>query len=293
MHEYGLHLRSHRPNRCRHPPDAEGGHAGHNSSQNTRTIISRTIHVLPERQATRRWSRHGKWARTSFRPSFTRRLTHTACTAGSSPPPSRSCHFSNGTTGGPKNPRHSTFPACSDQLVPLRIQSASTRIAGSIPHQSFDGVRLSRVRTGSQAVARMARIIAQEPRGEVLMSLHMAGIASVSQASRNAQLTPNGGVLYESERSYSFLLADHVDQTVISGASKDVASLRTCLRTGHVRASRRVMRTIMAMRTIASWWSGLVSWSRTQRRCLLIHAKVRSTTQTRGGREIRYCPVCV
>jgi hypothetical protein len=35
--------------------------------------------------------------------------------------------------------------------------------------------------------------------------------------------------------------------------------VRTCLRTGHVRASRRVMRTIMAMRTIASWWSGLVS----------------------------------
>ena len=49
--EYGLHLRSHRPNRCRHPPDTEEGHAGHNSSQNTRTIISLTIHVLPERGA--------------------------------------------------------------------------------------------------------------------------------------------------------------------------------------------------------------------------------------------------
>lgn len=49
-HEYGLHLRSHLPNRCRYPPDTEGGHADQNSSQNTRTIISRTIHALPERR---------------------------------------------------------------------------------------------------------------------------------------------------------------------------------------------------------------------------------------------------
>ena len=39
---------------------------------------------------------------------------------------------------------------------------------------------------------------------------------------------------------------------------------------------------IMARWTMASWWSGLVSWPRTQRRCLLIHAKLLSTTQMRG-----------
>nr|WP_259465890.1 hypothetical protein [Rhodococcus opacus] len=38
----------------------------------------------------------------------------------------------------------------------------------------------------------------------------------------------------------------------------------------------------MAMYTMVSWWSGLVSESRTQRRCLLIQAKVRSTHQTWG-----------
>ena len=49
-----------------------------------------------------------------------------------------------------------------------------------------------------------------------------------------------------------------------------------------VRASRLVMVVIMARWTMASWWSGLVSSSRTQRRCLLIHAKLLSTTQMRG-----------
>jgi hypothetical protein len=53
-HEYELHLWSHRPNRSRPPIDAEEVHAGHNSSQNTRMIISRLIHVRPERHAARR-----------------------------------------------------------------------------------------------------------------------------------------------------------------------------------------------------------------------------------------------
>src|SRR4029077_19576881 len=49
-----------------------------------------------------------------------------------------------------------------------------------------------------------------------------------------------------------------------------------------VRASRLVMVVIMARWTMASWWSGLVSWSRAQRWCLLIHAKLFSTTQMPG-----------
>src|SRR6185312_2847278 len=49
-----------------------------------------------------------------------------------------------------------------------------------------------------------------------------------------------------------------------------------------VRASRLVMVVIMARWTMASWWSGLVSWSRAQRRCLLIHPELLSTTQMRG-----------
>ena len=51
--EYGRHPRSHRPNQCRPLTDTEEGHADHNSSQNTRTIISRRFALLPERHAAR------------------------------------------------------------------------------------------------------------------------------------------------------------------------------------------------------------------------------------------------
>ena len=58
---------------------------------------------------------------------------------------------------------------------------------------------------------------------------------------------------------------------------------------------------IMARWTMASWWSGLVSWSRAQRRCLLIHPELLSTTQMRGrtwkpvasGRRLMICRVRV
>ena len=68
-----------------------------------------------------------------------------------------------------------------------------------------------------------------------------------------------------------------------------------------VRASRLVTVVIMARWTMASWWSAVVSWSRAQRRCLLIHAKRLSTTQMRGrrwkpvapGRRLMICRVRV
>jgi hypothetical protein len=72
-HEYGL--RSHRPHRCRHPPDAEEGHADPNSSQNTRTIISRRFTLLPERRAargklSRKVNQNQHWFWSTFRGRF-------------------------------------------------------------------------------------------------------------------------------------------------------------------------------------------------------------------------------
>lgn len=72
--ECGLHLRSHLPNRFRYPPDAERRHAGHNSTQYTRTISLVYFKSCKScRNDTRRdVSHHGKWARTNFQPSSTR-----------------------------------------------------------------------------------------------------------------------------------------------------------------------------------------------------------------------------
>ncbi|MCP3013868.1 AraC family transcriptional regulator [Nocardiopsis dassonvillei] len=90
---------------------------------------------------------------------------------------------------------------CSDSFVPLRA-SGEGPFRGVIDHLHLDGVGISRVRSTASTVARSRRLLAVEPRDDVLMSLQLSGAARVRQSERLAGLRPGTAALYDADREY-------------------------------------------------------------------------------------------
>ncbi|MCG7632941.1 helix-turn-helix domain-containing protein [Gordonia McavH-238-E] len=90
---------------------------------------------------------------------------------------------------------------CSDSFVPLRAVGDDT-FRGEIDHRVVGDLGVSRVRCTRSVVRRSSRLIAREPRDDLLLSVQVEGDGLVSQAGRTAQLRRGAAAFYEADREY-------------------------------------------------------------------------------------------
>ena len=74
---------------------------------------------------------------------------------------------------------------------------------------------LSRVRAEAHAVQRSARLISQEPRDEVLVSVQLHGNSVVQQDDRQAALAPGDFAMYDATRPYDLIMHDQHEMLVL------------------------------------------------------------------------------
>ncbi|WP_285362914.1 helix-turn-helix domain-containing protein [Microbacterium sp. LMC-P-041] len=90
---------------------------------------------------------------------------------------------------------------CSDSFVPLRA-AGPRAFEGRIDHVQLGTIGASRVRCGASAVDRTAKLIAGDPRDDILLSIQLSGLGLVQQADRSARLAPGHAAIYEADREY-------------------------------------------------------------------------------------------
>ncbi len=73
---------------------------------------------------------------------------------------------------------------------------------------------LSRVRAEAHAVQRSTRLISQEPRDEVLVSVQLRGNSVVCQDDRQALLAPGDFAMYDATRPYDLIMQDQHEMLV-------------------------------------------------------------------------------
>lgn len=74
---------------------------------------------------------------------------------------------------------------------------------------------LSRVRAASHAVRRSDRLISDEPRDEVLVSVQLQGTAVIDQDDRQAVLRPGDFALYDATRPYDLSMPSNFEMLVL------------------------------------------------------------------------------
>lgn len=76
-------------------------------------------------------------------------------------------------------------------------------------------VTLSRVEASEHAVHRSKRLIADEPRDELLLSVQLSGTAVVEQHGRQAVLSPGDFALYDATRPYDLTMPSEFEMLVL------------------------------------------------------------------------------
>ncbi|GAB3847716.1 AraC family transcriptional regulator [Nesterenkonia populi] len=91
---------------------------------------------------------------------------------------------------------------CSDSFVPLRVSNSAQDFRASIHHLQLGEIGVSRVSSKASTVLRPAKLVAAEPRDDVLLSIQLSGPGAVRQADRSATLLPETGAIYEADTPY-------------------------------------------------------------------------------------------
>lgn len=91
----------------------------------------------------------------------------------------------------------------STSFVPLQCHRVSSAFTGTVDVRHLSSaMSLSQVMTGSVHVARTARLAADSPSDDLMLSIQLASAGRISQHGRDAMLTPGAAVLYETNRPY-------------------------------------------------------------------------------------------
>lgn len=83
-----------------------------------------------------------------------------------------------------------------------------------IAHSDLGPLTLSRVRAEPHAVQRSTRLINEEPRDEVLVSVQLSGNAVIVQDDRQAVLAPGDFALYDATRPYDLVMREQFEMLV-------------------------------------------------------------------------------
>ena len=102
-------------------------------------------------------------------------------------------------------------------FVRLEAESVSDESAfgAEIASADLGPLTLSRVRAQSHAVRRSKRLISDEPRDEVLVSIQIRGTAVVDQDERQAVLRPGDFALYDATRPYDLSMPEEFEMLVL------------------------------------------------------------------------------
>lgn len=103
---------------------------------------------------------------------------------------------------------------CSRSFVPL-LADADRSFSGLVRHLSIHDIGVSYVESTSSRVYRSRTLIQQEPRDDVLLSIHLSGSGRVSQADRCAVLVPGAGALYDADRAYELTFPTTMSEIVL------------------------------------------------------------------------------
>lgn len=87
--------------------------------------------------------------------------------------------------------------------------------SAEIASRNLGPLTLSRVRAEPHAVQRSIRLINQEPRDDVLVSVQLSGTAAVRQDDRQAILKPGDFALYDATRPYNLIMREHFEMLVL------------------------------------------------------------------------------
>lgn len=106
--------------------------------------------------------------------------------------------------------------ACSESFVPLKVRTVDPRFKASLSHVALgERVGVTRVASHGSEVYRSSRLIAQEPRDDLLLSIHGTGTGTVAQDERVATLTRGTATLYDSSRPYVLSFPEVMSEVVI------------------------------------------------------------------------------
>lgn len=105
---------------------------------------------------------------------------------------------------------------CSESFVPLRVRSVEPSFRATLSHVELSSrVGVTRVASMSSEVYRSDRVIAREPRDDLLLSIHGAGIGTVVQDGRSAALRRGAATLYDSSRPYLLSFPSSMSELVL------------------------------------------------------------------------------
>lgn len=106
--------------------------------------------------------------------------------------------------------------ACSSAFVPLRVKSAAPRFTASLRQREFGGgITLTSVMSDSSEVYRSSRVIAANPRDDLIISLHRSGLGAVTQHGRRAALRPGQAAMYVASAPYDLSFPSRMSELVL------------------------------------------------------------------------------
>ena len=112
---------------------------------------------------------------------------------------------------------------CSDSFVPLHVSNNSQDFQASIHHLQLGEIGVSRVSSKASTVLRPAKLVAAEPRDDVLLSIQLTGPGAIHQADRSARLFPDTGAIYEADTPYELRFDGPMSEFVLQVPRHDCA----------------------------------------------------------------------
>ena len=95
-----------------------------------------------------------------------------------------------------------------------RDAAVGEAVPGEIARSDLGPLTLSRVRAEPHAVQRSTRLINEEPRDEVLVSVQLRGNAVIRQDDRQAVLHPGDFAMYDATRPYDLIMREQFEMLV-------------------------------------------------------------------------------
>jgi AraC-like DNA-binding protein len=106
--------------------------------------------------------------------------------------------------------------ACSSAFVPLRVRSVAPSFSAVLQQRVLSpDVCLTTVSSGASEVFRSDRLIAQDPRDDLILSLHRSGGGSVMQHGREVRLRAGAAVLYDAASPYTLSFSGEMSEIVL------------------------------------------------------------------------------
>lgn len=116
---------------------------------------------------------------------------------------------------------------CSTAFVPLRVRTATPRFAANLDQLVLaPGVSVTRVSSAASEVYRSRQVIMQNPREDLIVSLHRSGAGSVFQNDREVRLRAGVAAMYDSSTPYTLAFPGRMREIVLQLPRRSLSRIR-------------------------------------------------------------------